>query len=56
MLREKYGTTPWDVWRYRQHFIESLPKPLCSACRLNPWERLIDQGGIDRGLLEYTGC
>lgn len=49
-LRERYGTTPWDVWRYRQlqHFVDSLPKPLCAASRLNPWERLIDQGGINR--------
>lgn len=49
-LRERYGTTPWDVWRYRQlqHFVKSLPKPLHAPFKLNSWERLGDQGGINR--------
>lgn len=31
-LREKYGVTPWDAWRYKQlqHFADTLPRPFHS--------------------------
>ena len=49
-LRERYGPTPWETWRYKQlqHFVDTLPKPLWGVGRLNTWEKLVDQMGIDK--------
>lgn len=32
-LRQKWSSSPWDEWRYRQlqHFVHFLPKPLRSV-------------------------
>lgn len=49
-LRNRYGFLPWDGWRYRQfqHFVAALPKSLRSVHELSPWEKLVDQGGMNR--------